>query len=116
MHFMKEVIFMNNKEINVILTKNINKNIILLFSFESGNLELNLESNNSENIKQVFVRLASELRLSPISLNYLIDYEKINPKDDELFIDAANEYIFQLKNELLLIENDFDLKTIRENE
>ena len=37
---------MNNKEINVILTKNINENIILLFSFERGNLELNLESNN----------------------------------------------------------------------
>lgn len=73
MHFMKEVIFMNNKEINVILTKNINENIILLFSFERGNLELNLESNNSEEIKQVFVTLASELRQSPVSLNYTID-------------------------------------------
>lgn len=107
---------MNNKEINVILTKNINENIILLFSFENGNLELNLESNNSEEIKQVFVTLASELRQSPVSLNYTIDIQRINSKDDELFIDAANEYIVQLKNELLLIENDYDLKKIRENE
>lgn len=107
---------MNNKEINVILTKNINENIILLFSFERGNLELNLESNNSEEIKQVFVTLASELRQSPVSLNYTIDVQRINSKDDELFIDAANEYIVQLKNELLLIENDSDLKKIRENE
>lgn len=107
---------MNNKEINVILTKNINENIILLFSFERGNLELNLESNNSEEIKQVFVTLASELRQSPVSLNYTIDVQRINSKDDELFIDAANEYIVQLKNELLLIENDYDLKKIRENE
>lgn len=107
---------MNNKEINVILTKNINENIILLFSFERGNMELNLESNNSEEIKQVFVTLASELRQSPVSLNYTIDVQRINSKDDELFIDAANEYIVQLKNELLLIENDSDLKKIRENE
>lgn len=107
---------MNNKEINVILTKNINENIILLFSFEIGNLELNLESNNSEEIKQVFVTLASELRQSPVSLNYTIDVQRINSKEDELFIDAANEYIVQLKNELLLIENDSDLKKIRENE
>lgn len=106
---------MNNKEINVILTKNINGNIILLFSFESEKLELNLESNNSEEIKQVFVTLASELRQSPVSLNYTIDTQRINSKDDELFIDAANEYIVQLKNELLLIENDSDLKKIREN-
>ena len=79
-------------------------------------MELNLESNNSEEIKQVFVTLASELRQSPVSLNYTIDVQRINSKDDELFIDAANEYIVQLKNELLLIENDSDLKKIRENE
>ena len=105
---------MNKKVISVILTRNKENNIILNFAFNSGTLELNLESNNSEEIKSVFVELAKELRESPISINYSIDDKKIDKKEDVLFIDAADEYITQLKEELLTIENDSDLKILRD--
>ena len=113
-HLMKGVIFMNKKEISVILTKNKDNNIILNFNFNSGKLELNLESNNSEEIKSVFMKLAKELRELPLDLNYSIDDKKIDKKEDGLFIDAAEEYINQLKEELLTIENDSDLKILRD--
>lgn len=105
---------MNNKEISVILTKNNDNNIILKFTFSSCELALNLESNNSEEIKSIFVQLSKELRESPIDINYSIDEQKIDKKEDGLFIDAANEYIDQLKEELLTIENDSDLKILRD--
>lgn len=105
---------MNKKEISVILTKNKDNNIILNFNFNSGKLELNLESNNSEEIKSVFMKLAKELRESPLDVNYSIDDKKIDKKEDGLFIDAAEEYINQLKEELLTIENDSDLKILRD--
>ena len=105
---------MNKKDISVILTKNKESNIILKFKLHSGNLELNLESNNSEEIKSIFMQLAKELRESPISIDYSIDDNKIDKKEDGLFIDASEEYITQLKEELLTIENDSDLKVLRE--
>ncbi len=110
---MKEVIFMNKKEIRVVLTRNKENNIVLNFDFSSGKLELNLESNNSEEIKNVFMHLAKDLRESPVSIDYSVDNKQIDKKEDELFIDAAEEYIKQLKEELLKIENDSDLKILR---
>lgn len=104
---------MNKKEISVVLTKNKDNNIILNFNFNLEKLELNLESNNSEEIKKVFMQLAKELRESPIDIQYSVDNSKIDEKEDGLFVDAAKEYINQLKNELLLIENDSDLKYLR---
>ena len=65
-------------------------------------------------IKSVFMKLAKELRESPLDLNYSIDDKKIDKKEDGLFIDAAEEYINQLKEELLTIENDSDLKILRD--
>lgn len=105
---------MNKKEISVILTRNKDNNILLNFDFNSEKLELNLESNNSEEIKRVFMQLAKELRKSPIIINYIVNDKKIDKKEDGLFIDAAEEYINQLKEELLTIENDSDLKILRD--
>ncbi len=105
---------MTEKEISIKLTRNATSNIVLRFYIYERDYDLNLESNNSESIKTIFVELSKALRKSPIKIKYEIDKESINEKEDGLFVDSSAEYIKQLESELLTIENDSDLKILRE--
>lgn len=111
----KEVIYMPNikkKEISAVLIKNQNSEIVIKFDLNGTNSDLNLQSNNSEEIKKVFLELAKEIRSNPIKIKLTID-KTIDIKKDNLFIDATTEYIDQLNNEMLALESDNDLKTVR---
>lgn len=112
---MKEVIFMLNERINLIdatLTRNDIEQIVIRFNIDSNNYDLNLQSNNSEDIKKVFLELSRIIRITPIKIELKIN-ENIDEKKDNLFIETAYEYINQLNDEMLELENDDDLKTIR---
>lgn len=110
---MKGVTFMPNiKLIKAELIKNMNDNIVIRFCIENNNYDLNLQSNDSEEIKKVFLELSKQIRIQPIKIDLSID-KTIDEKKDNLFIDATKEYINQLNDEMLELENDTDLKTIR---
>ena len=100
------------KELRAILTKNTEKEIIIRFNFEDNEKDLNLQSNNSEEIKKVFLELSKRIRISPLEIKLEID-TTIDQKSDSLFIEASTEYIKQLNAEMLALENDDDLKIIR---
>ena len=101
------------KEIRALLTKNSENEIVIRFYFEDIEKDLNLQSNNSEEIKKVFLELSKQLRLNPLEIKLEID-KKIDEKNDGLFIETSLEYINQLNDEMLILENDDDLKTIRD--
>ena len=106
---------MLNETINLIgatLIKNDSEQIVIRFNIENNNYDLNLQSNNSEEIKKVFLELSKIIRINPIKIELKIDVS-IDEKKDNLFIEASNEYIKQLNDEILELENDDDLKTIR---
>jgi hypothetical protein len=100
------------KEVSAVLIKNENSEIVIKFDFNGTNSDLNLQSNSSDEIKKVFLELTKEIRSNPIKIKLTTD-KAIDAKKDNLFIEAANEYINQLNNEMLVLENDEDLKTIR---
>ena len=102
----------NIKLIKAELIKNMNDNIVIRFCIENNNYDLNLQSNDSEEIKKVFLELSKQIRIQPIKIDLSID-KTIDEKKDNLFIDATKEYINQLNDEMLELENDTDLKTIR---
>lgn len=105
---------MPNEPINIIdatLTKNDNEQIVIRFNI-NDNYDLNLQSNNSEEIKKVFLELSKQIRIKPIKIELNID-DSIDEKKDNLFIETADEYIKQLNDEILELENDDDLKIIR---
>jgi len=106
---------MPNETINLIgatLIKNDSEQIVIRFNIENNNYDLNLQSNNSEEIKKVFLGLSKIIRTNPIKIELKID-ASIDEKKDNLFIEASDEYIKQLNDEILELENDDDLKTIR---
>lgn len=106
---------MPNETINLIdatLIKNDSEQIVIRFNIENNNYDLNLQSNNSEEIKKVFLELSKIIRINPIKIELKID-DSIDEKKDNLFIEASDEYIKQLNDEILELENDDDLKTIR---
>ena len=105
---------MPNEPINIIdatLIKNDNEQIVIRFNI-NDNYDLNLQSNNSEEIKKVFLELSKQIRIKPIKIELNID-DSIDEKKDNLFIETADEYIKQLNDEILELENDDDLKIIR---
>ena len=105
---------MPNEPINIIdatLTKNDNEQIVIRINI-NDNYDLNLQSNNSEEIKKVFLELSKQIRIKPIKIELNID-DSIDEKKDNLFIETADEYIKQLNDEILELENDDDLKIIR---
>ena len=79
---------------------------------KNNHYDLNLQNNNSDEIKKVFLELSKQIRIQPIKIDLSID-KTIDEKKDNLFIDATKEYINQLNDEMLELENDTDLKTIR---
>lgn len=103
---------MEKKIIDAKLMKNKDNEIIIRFEMVENSYELNLQSDNSEEIKNVFLQLANLIRYSPIEINFSVN-PSIEEKSNGLFIETATEYIKQLNDELKEIEKDKDLKTIR---
>lgn len=103
---------MENKIVNVVLD-NIDDSIKLVFKLSVGNAELNLESDNSEEIKMVFLKLIKEIEINPIDLNLIIG-DNFNESENKLFKDAAEEFIVQLKSEISNLETDENLIEIRQ--
>lgn len=102
---------MENKIVNVVLD-NIDDSIKLVFKLSVGDAELNLESDNSEEIKIVFLKLIKEIEINPIDLNLIIG-DNFNESENKLFKDAAEEFIVQLKSEISNLETDENLIEIR---
>lgn len=103
---------MENKIVNVVLD-NIDDSIKLVFKLSVGAAELNLESDNSEEIKIVFLKLIKEIEINPIDLNLIIG-DNFNESENKLFKDAAEEFIVQLKSEISNLETDENLIEIRQ--
>lgn len=112
---MREEISMPNKTIYVILTK-VGGNNTLTFKFDNEELNINLESNDTNTIKEVFQRIAKELCENDVELDYAVDKEKVDDSKDGLFIDASEEYIKRLKLEIESLKEDENLIMIRENQ
>lgn len=103
---------MEIKNIDVVLD-NIEESIKLTFKLSAGEVNLNLESDNSDEIKDVFLCLIKEIEKNPITLNLVIG-ENFDESQNKLFKDAAEEYINQLKTEIANLETDENLKGIRQ--
>lgn len=103
---------MENKIVNVVLD-NIDDSIKLVFKLSVGDAELNLESDNSDEIKMVFLKLIKEIEINPIDLNLIIG-NNFNESENKLFKDAAEEFIVQLKSEISNLETDENLIEIRQ--
>ena len=103
---------MPSKTIEICLAK-INERNTLIFKFEDEEISINLESNDTNNIKSVFRKIAKELCENKIQLNYSVDKDSIDKSKDGLFIDASQEYIDRLKQEIAGLEEDEHLKIIR---
>ncbi len=103
---------MPNNKINAVLTKNESEDIVIRFAIADNEMDLNLQSDNSEEIKKVFLELANQIKVTPVEIELTRD-ESIDEKTDGLFIDASDTYIKQLNTEMLSLENDEDLKKIR---
>lgn len=98
-------------DIDVIL-KDLEGIVVLQFNISDKEVILNLEGDDSEEIKAVFLELSKELRKNPINLVLKIadDFDK---NKNQLFIDTSDEYIKQLNKEMAELENDSDLQSIR---
>lgn len=106
---------MPNKTIHVFLTK-VGENNTMTFKFDDEEVNINLESNDTNTIKEVFQRIAKTLCENDIELDYSVDEEKVDDSKDGLFIDAAEEYIKRLKLEIESLKEDEHLKIIRANQ
>ena len=103
---------MENKIVDVVLD-NIDDYIKLVFKLSVGDAKLNLESDNSDEIKMVFLKLIKEIEINPIDLNLIIG-DNFNESENKLFKDAAEEFIIQLKSEISNLETDENLIEIRQ--
>lgn len=106
-----EVKYMETKNIEVVLD-NIEESIKLVFKLSNGDVKLNLESDDSDEIKNVFLELIKEIEKNPIELNLIIG-KNFDESQHKLFKDAAEEYIVQLRTEIKNLEDDENLKDIR---
>lgn len=110
---MKGEKYMEEINIKILLTKTDKNEIILKFSAKDKDIGLiNLELEDTENIKNLFLEIASLL----IDNTIKIDYEKDPRKDftgDTLLVEVAEDYVDTLKVELSEIENNEDLKKLR---
>jgi len=104
---------MDKKELNVVLDS-VDEHIKLIFKIDSGDVSIDLESDNSDEIKNVFLEIIKEIENAPIKLNYTIG-ENFDESKNKLFKDAVDEYIEQLQKEIDELENDSNLIEIRES-
>ena len=104
---------MDKKELKVVLDS-VNDHIKLIFKLGSGEVSIDLESDNSDEIKSAFLEIIKEIENNPVKLNYTIG-ENFDESKNKLFKDAVDEYIEQLQKEIDELENDQNLKEIRES-
>ena len=90
----------------------IDEMVNLSFIIEGENLNLNLENDDSNEIKKIFLELAKKIRKSPIKIEMKVDKE-FDMNSNKLFYDASIEYIKQLNKELEELETDKDLIELR---
>ncbi len=103
---------MEIKKIDVILDC-VDEKVKLIFKLSSGDSVLNLESDNSEEIKVMFLNLIKEIEINPIELNLVIG-ENFNESENKLFKDTVEEFMEQLKTEIINLELDENLIKIRQ--
>lgn len=104
---------MDEKELKVVLDS-VNDHIKLIFKPDNGEVSIDLESDNSDEIKSAFLEIIKEIENNPVKLNYTIG-ENFDESKNKLFKDAVDEYIEQLQKEIDELENDQNLKEIRES-
>ncbi len=102
---------METKRIEVVLCEQDEKNCLV---FKNGNDTacIDLESDDSEQIKNAFLMLIREIEKNPVELKFICD-ENYDSKKNGLFYDAAKEYFMTLKNEISDFENEEILQEIR---
>lgn len=84
----------------------------LSFEIGSEKIYLNLESDDSNQIKKLFLALAKKIRNNPLQLKLDVDKD-FDMNSNKLFYDTSVEYIDQLNKELRELEVDSDLISIR---
>lgn len=84
----------------------------LIFKLHNGEKKLNLESDNSDEIKKIFLAIIEELEQRKIQLEFKIG-ESFDESKNKLFLDASKEYIEKLNEEISELEEDEILKEIR---
>ena len=104
---------METKKILVILDTIENKNV-LIFKLTNGDSIIDLESDDSEEIKKTFLKIIKEIEINPIELE-LIKGKNFDASKSKLFYDASKEYIEQLEVEINELEKDENLQEIRNN-
>lgn len=71
-----------------------------------------LESDDSNEVKKLFLELAKQIRKNPLKIELKVD-EEFDMNSNRLFYDASVEYVNQLNKELEILEIDEDLIEIR---
>lgn len=84
----------------------------LIFKLRNGERKLNLESDDSDEIKKVFLAIIEELEQNEFQLEFKTG-ENFDESKNKLFLDASKEYIDKLNEEITELEDDAILKEIR---
>lgn len=105
---------MENKTIKVILD-NIGQKNLLVFKLPNGDVNVNLESDDSDSIKKVFLKIIEEIEKNPVNLELKIG-DNFEMSESKLFYDASKEYIDKLNEEIQKLELDENLIDIRNNQ
>lgn len=71
-----------------------------------------LESDDSNEVKKLFLEFAKQIRKNPLKIELKVD-EEFDMNSNRLFYDASVEYVNQLNKELEILEIDEDLIKIR---
>jgi len=82
------------------------------FVIDSKTINLNLESDDSNEVKKLFSEFAKQIRKNPLKIELKVD-EEFDMNSNRLFYDASVEYVNQLNKELEILESDEDLMEIR---
>ena len=82
------------------------------FVIDSKTINLNLESDDSNEVKKLFLEFAKQIRKNSLKIELKVD-EEFDMNSNRLFYDASVEYVNQLNKELEILESDEDLIEIR---
>ncbi len=82
------------------------------FVIDSKTINLNLESDDSNEVKKLLLKFAKQIRKNPLKIELKVD-EEFDMNSNRLFYDASVEYVNQLNKELEILEIDEDLIEIR---
>lgn len=87
-------------------------NVNISFVIDSKTINLNLESDDSNEVKKLFLEFAKQIRKNALKIELKVD-EEFDMNSNRLFYDASVEYVNQLNKELEILESDEDLIEIR---